>query len=721
MTLREPRRHTDWEIMVGAWGDLLAGKQACLSEIMRDSPRKFYEILFCLALVLVLGVIYGQTFWFDFLRFDDGVYVAENLRVLKGLTGDGFKWAMTATHASNWHPVTWLSHMLDVELFGTRAGYHHLVSLFWHALNAVLLFILLRKMTGCFWRSGFVAALFALHPLHVESVAWISERKDVLSTFFAITAIGCYLWYVENRSPVRYIWVAIAYALGLMSKPMLVTLPFVLLLLDFWPLGRFAGQKSLGQANREKASLWTLIWEKMPLMGLALASSVVTLYAQNAGGAVSSLESVPMATRIFNALFSYAGYLFKMVWPLKLAAIYPYPETFHWWKVSCSAVLLAGVTYVAIRMRKRWPFVVVGWLWYVGTLIPVIGLVQVGSQAMADRYTYVPLIGIFIMVAWGASHMVSALALRGTWAALLGGGSLLILSVLSYAQTGHWRDSLALFQHAVSVTDRNLTAYLNLGVALTDSGHYTEALKQYEQVLRIKPGDEKASYNMGVALAAQGDYLQAAEYFEASLMANPRNSEALNNLGNCYRYMRKSAPAIAHYRQALRIDPKNASVRKNLESLLFEMDLRTKEITRIEATLRQGEAGPRLYHRLGSLYRQDGRDQEAADALMRSLQLDPEYVPAITDLSLLQVDKGAFEAAKTLLERGVALEPGNPAPYYNLACLYARQNRPRESVEWLKKAVEKGFDDWHFLKNDPDLSNIRTTPYFRKLSARAGT
>ncbi len=365
------------------------------------------KTLMSLLMIVVTFAVYWQVGGYQFVNFDDGKYIFENPHVRPGLTADGFIWAFTSTYASNWHPLTWLSHMLDVQLFGLDPGPHHLVNVLFHSINTVLLFLLLLRMTGAYWQSVFVAALFALHPLHVESVAWVAERKDVLSAFFWMVTLLLYAWYVKRPGPTRYLLTLCSFALGLMAKPMLVTLPIVLLLLDYWPLGRLQfGQAGL-LTRKEPASAaqkrfpWSLLWEKAPFFALTAASSIVTIYAQHKGGAMSSIKVVPITFRFINALWAYVLYLAKMVWPVDLAVLYPLPITLTIAQGLFAGAFLGGVSFLVIRSAKRHPYFLVGWLWYLVTLVPVIGLVQVGSQSMADRYTYLPLIGIFIMLAWG--------------------------------------------------------------------------------------------------------------------------------------------------------------------------------------------------------------------------------------------------------------------------------------------------------------------------------
>ena len=482
-------------------------------------------------LTVVTFLAFWQVNHCDFVSFDDDQYITENSHIQDGLTLDGITWAFTASHAANWHPLTWISHMLDIQLFGLHPRGHHVMNLLFHLANTALLFFVLHRMTKALWQSAFVAALFALHPLHVESVAWVAERKDVLSTFFWMLTLCAYSSYAERRSLRRYLLVLACFALGLMAKPMLVTLPFVLLLLDYWPLGRFepgepairttpgiatlpdkrkgtsgkkktvlkeaAKTKQVPDANYRRTVLLALLREKIPLFVLALFSSVVTYLVQQTWGAVQSTEHFPLSSRIGNAFVSYSAYIGRMIWPHNLAVFYPYQKLLPSWQVLGAVLCFIAVTVLAIRAAKRHRSVIVGWLWYVGTLVPVIGLVQVGEQARADRYTYIPLIGLFIMVAWGIP------ALLGTWRygkkvlVPLAAAVLFCFFSLTMLQVRYWQSSFTLFGHALNVTDNNHVAYYSRGTAYAALGNYEQALKDYDRAIGIEPNYAPASASRG--------------------------------------------------------------------------------------------------------------------------------------------------------------------------------------------------------------------------------
>ena len=525
------------------------------------------------ALVVLTLAGFGGVLGNGFVGYDDGVYVAANEQVRNGLRGDAVAWALTATENSNWHPVTWLSHMLDVQLFGLEAGKHHRTSLALHAANVALLFLLLVRMTGALWRPAFVAALFAIHPLHVESVAWIAERKDVLSTVFWLLTLGAWLHWLSSRTAARYALVLVFFAFGLMAKPMLVTLPFTLLLLDYWPLKR--------------ATLPPLWKEKLPLFAMAAASCVVTVVAQRAGGAIQSLESFTFPERLANASLAYAGYLGKTFWPASLAVFYPYPHAgLASPAVLGSALLLIGITVAAFRFGATFPYVAFGWLWYVGTLVPVIGLVQVGQQSMADRYTYVPLIGIFVAIAWGLAELGSRSRAARSIVAAGAACSIAGLFVLTRVQVGTWADSVSLFTHALAVTSHNWTAHNNLGGVFSEQGKTEDAIAQFEQALRIRPDFAEGHYNLALALDRSGRLPEAIEQYGEALRLRPDYAEAHYNLGNTLLRSGRLPEAIEQYGSALRLRPDDANAHNNLAIALNRSGRRAEAIAQYREALR---------------------------------------------------------------------------------------------------------------------------------------
>jgi hypothetical protein len=515
------------------------------------------EVLVCAGVTAVVLAVYGQVGHHAFINYDDPDYVTANPFVRAGITRAGVAWALTTGHASNWHPLTWLSHMIDCELWGLRPGAHHLTSVALHAINAMLVFTVLNGMTGALWASAAVAWLFALHPLHVESVAWVAERKDVLSTLFGLLALLAYGRYVRRPGLGRYLVVVGFFALSLMAKPMLVTLPLVMLLLDGWPLRR----RPLP------------VLEKVPLLAVAAASSLVTFAVGLRGGAVAAIDSVPFPTRLGNVLVSYVRYLWKTIVPTDLVLFYPRAALSGWEVVGAAMVLVAVSAVVAWHARLH-PWLAVGWLWYLVTLLPVIGLVQVGDQAMADRYTYVPLIGPFIMLAWSAREIARRSARAALPVAVVTGALLAVCPVITWFQVRHWRDSVALFTHATTVFPESYVGQVQLGNALAENGRFSDAIAHYSAALRAKPDLAEAHGNLGVLLAREGNTAEAIGELVEAIRLKPDYVDAHNNLGVVLAARGEYDLAIAHYSEALKLNPDHASARANLAAALAARNAR---------------------------------------------------------------------------------------------------------------------------------------------------
>jgi len=555
------------------------------------------EAFICLILITAVLLVYWQVKDHEFINYDDNVYITDNAQVQEGLTSKGIIWACTTSHTGNWHPLTWMSHMLDCELYGLNPWGHHLTNVLIHLANTILLFLGLRWMTGAIWRSGLVAALFALHPLHVESVAWVAERKDVLSTFFWMLTMLAYVHYVNRPGGKRYLLVLVTFSLGLMSKPMLVTLPFVLLLLDYWPLNRFQLQAVTGSvedqplgfrsSGDDKSTILKAVTEKTPLFVLSVFSSGVTVMAQQQAGAISTLGIVPFQLRIANGLVSFVAYMGKMIWPQDLAVFYPHPGSdLQIWKPVAAGLFLLTVSTVALWVAQRYRYVLVGWLWYLGTLVPVIGLVQVGEQAMADRYTYVPLIGLFIVVVWGFADLVKGWRSRRWVVSVLTTMLVSALMVGSWLQVAHWKNSIKLFKHALDVTTNNYVAHYTLGHALALQGNLAGAIFHCNEALQINPNYAEAHNNLGNALALQGNLVGAISHYNKALQINPDHAEAHRNLAVGLDRQGKHQEAIQHYAEALRINPHNAQSHNNLGAALAEQGRLEEAIAHFTEALR---------------------------------------------------------------------------------------------------------------------------------------
>ena len=583
---------------------------------------RYRTILFAVLLGLITIAVFWPSGLFDFLSLDDKVYVTANPRVQKGVTAAGLRWAFTNFDSGTWHPLTWISHMLDYELYGLWAGGHHLTNVLIHMAGTVLLFLVLNAMTGFLWGSGLVAALFALHPLHVESVAWVAERKDVLSGFFWVATMGAYYLYVKKPGASRYLLVLACLALGLLSKPMLVTLPIVLLFMDYWPLRRHEKPTTLFDDSVRTYPFFRhtcsrLIVEKIPLFVLSLAAGVLALIGQQRIGAIQTMEVFPFRERFTNAIVSYVWYIWKTILPLDLAVYYPHAGMPPFWKWVGALVILLAVTVLALRWARTCPYLLVGWLWYMVTLLPVIGFVQIGAQAMADRYTYIPLIGLFIMVVWGAYDAAGERKYSRTALAVFFPVVIIALMLSTANQLNYWRDSRTLYGHALAVTEDNYLVHNNLGNELAGAGdmdealaHYLEAVRiypdyadghynlanafarigqddqavyHYLEAIRIKPDHDKAHNNLGITLARQGNLDKAMEYFSETLRVNPDASDARYNLGSALASQGKYNDAIAHFTEILRQNPGATQARVRLGKAYWLSGDREKALKEYES------------------------------------------------------------------------------------------------------------------------------------------
>jgi lipoprotein NlpI len=589
---------------------------------MNAVPENARRWIVALALMAPILFAYWQAGEFSFVSLDDDQYVYENPHVQQGLTAEGAAWAFTTFEASNWHPLTWLSHMADVELFSLDAGWHHRVNLLLHLLNTALLFLVLREMTGGLWQSAFVAGLFGVHPLHVESVAWVAERKDLLSTLFWILTMGAYVRYVRSPGVGRYLLMAAFFAAGLMCKPMIVTLPFVLLLLDWWPLKRFGPERFFfRQVSR-------LVREKIPLLALSAASCVITIIAQIEGGAVKLLSHVPPGLRISNAIVSYVKYLEKAIWPASLAVFYPHPGSIGAdipaWHIAGAVLLLVVISYLVLREHERRPFLAVGWLWYLGTLVPVIGFVQVGGQALADRYTYVPLTGIFLLVAWGGPEVFGGWRYRKVALSVAFVVAVAALIVVTRDQASTWRNNFRLFGHALRVTEKNWLAWNNLGVAYGHANESTMSIACYLEAVRVKPDYAKAYNNLGIARSRQGLQDEAEGMFRYATRLDPEFAAAYYNLGRIYLVHKGDyVRAIDMLQMAVTLKPNFVDAFVNMAAAYNQIGEFGKAVGVLENPLVESGRRPESIYHLGVAYRGLRNTEAASRQLERLREKDP--------------------------------------------------------------------------------------------------
>jgi tetratricopeptide (TPR) repeat protein len=617
-----------------------------------------YDGLVYLYLLVTILAVYWQICNYDFVSFDDSLYVYNNSHVKAGLTYKSIRWAFGFQDIAYWHPLTWLSHMLDCQLYGLNPGMHHMTNLIIHIANSMLLFLTFKKMTGVLWPSAFIATLFALHPLNVETVAWVAERKNVLSTFFWILTMLTYVHYSRQKGLRRYLLTLLVFWFGLMCKPVLVTLPFALLLIDYWPLGRLRfKQREIGsncvkdlasKYSLQESSVSYLILEKVPFIILSAVSVSLSILSAKQHGILSSTELVPIDLRIANALVSYVAYLGKLIWPQNLAVFYPFPTTIPMALTAGAGLTLICISFLIIRALREKPYLVVGWFWYLGTLLPSIGLMQAGLwPAMADRWTYVPAIGIFIIIAWSVTEFVARRQVKKSYVSIAVAAVIIILMAKTWSQSQHWVNSLALYKHAVNASANNHVAHRNLGATLYLKGEVNEATTHFIEALRIMPVYNEALANLRVSLVANGGIDQAIEKMKKLIKLYPENSG--------------------------------------------------------------------LYYNLGVMYGKKGKLDKALEQYEKALSYHSEFPQALFDLAYIYSIKGQYEKALTLFKKTIEIQSDLFWAYYNIAAILAIQNRVDESISWLDQAIKKGFRDWDFLVKDKKLENIRKTSYYKKL------
>ncbi|HEX4708157.1 MAG TPA: tetratricopeptide repeat protein [Candidatus Udaeobacter sp.] len=597
------------------------------------------DLLILLGLAVMTFAIYAQVIGHQFITLDDPTYIQENPMVNRGVTRAGLVWAFTTFYATNWHPLTWISHMIDCQFFGTNAGRHLLINALIHVANTLLVFWFLLRATHARWPSALIAALFALHPMHVESVAWASERKDTLSTFFGLLSLIAYVRYAEARSIRRYVWVATTLVLGLLAKPMLVTWPFLMLLLDYWPLERLEdpmAKKPRRGSHREVATgMATLLWEKLPLLILVATSAMITFAAQSYGGAVRTLAHAPIGFRLPNALVSYAKYLLLTFWPNDLAVYYPFAGI-PAWQIIGAAFLLIGITAFCVSQRRIRPYLVVGWLWFLGTLVPVIGIVQVGGQIMADRYFYIPSIGLFIALVFGLADIAKRWRVAPALRAGIAGGILLILASLTNAQIQRWRDSFTLFEHTLAVTPPNLRIEHNLGVAFGASDRYDEAAAHFAKALQIDPNFYDGLVAMGVTRAHQGQLPEAIEYFQAAIRSQPEAPKAHVQLAHALWTEKRDEAALEEMRRASQLAPKDPDIRADLGLALGLAGRIPEAIEQLHEALRLNPNSAEAHNNLGLALLASGKAQESIPEFQLTLRLKPELKGAADNLRRAQ-------------------------------------------------------------------------------------
>ena len=746
---------------------------------MTLSNKLFTHAFIILFLSAASFIIYHEVGNYDFINLDDDIYVWANPYTQKGLTADGIEWAFSLSKTVDswtyWHPLTSLSHMLDCQLFGLNAGKHHLVNLFIHIINAALLYIVFYQMTGAIWRSAFVAILFAIHPLNVDSVAWIAERKNLLSTFFWILTMLAYVRYAVKPTTIRYLTIFITMAAGLLAKPMLVTLPCVLLLIDFWPMRRlrlsFVPISTSVNRSFQPAPLSRLVLEKLPLLALSGLSIFFSIVSLNHHNAIITHETAALSLRIENALVSYVKYIAKIFIPQNMAIYYPFPEAIPIWQVFGAATLLSFAFITVIILLKKAPYMAMGWLWFTGTLLPVIGIIQGGIwPEMADRWTYVPAIGIFIMISWGSTAVVKKFKIPQAVSAILIILLTVYLILIARAQSNVWQNSITLFSHSLDVAEANhfihynlaetyarkgnkdeaikhfkqalilnpqlARAHNNLGNILAQTNHPDEAIKHYFLALEINPNMLKTRLNLGKVLLNSGKLNKAIEQFRLCLKIDPENFKIYELLGKALARNKSFDEAIVSFKKAISLNPKSADAFNSMGGALAEKGEINKALEAFNKALSINPDFPHVHNNMGNVLMQQGRLEEALYHYEKLISGGVEKQDSLTNknrdmlISLLTPDQRInvyfktairftgeknFHKAIEMFQRILAIAPNNSTIYYNISCLYSIQHRNADAINWLRQAVAHGYDNWEGLKNDPDMKNIIEEPYVREL------
>ena len=648
----------------------------------------------CLFLAAITFAVFGRTVHDDFVNYDDSVYVYESAQVTKGLTLNGIAQVFIHGSYDNWDPLTAISHMLDCQFYGLNAGGHHLTNILLHTATAILLFLVLRQMTGALWRSAFVAAVFAIHPLRVESVAWVTERKDVLSGLFFMLTIGAYVRYARRPwSPARYGLVVLLFALGLMSKPMLVTLPFVLLLLDYWPLKRYS-HPALAAGGTGPVDLpgnfsvpLRLIVEKIPLLVLSIALCVATVLVERFD--IQSIEMCPLPLRIGNALVSYITYMWQMIYPAGLAVLYPYPaHGLPVWEIITAILVLASVSAGVFIWRRTRPYLLVGWLWYLIMLVPVIGIVQMGLQARADRYIYLPQIGLYVLLTWGAADLCAGWRHRRVVLGSLAAIVIASLSVDSCLQTAYWRNSESLWTHTLACTSDNFIAHNNLGNALLQKGKVEEAIAHFQKALQIYPDYAEAHYNLGNVLLHKGSVDEAIIHYQRALQIKPDYAEDCYNLGAALIKKGSVDDAIANYRMALQIKPNFAEAHYNLGNVLLQKGNLDEAIAHYQRALQINPDNAETHYNFGIALLQKGNLDEAIAHFQKALQIAPGYAEAHYNLGNALLKKGSVNEAITHYQKALQIKPDFAETHYNLGNVLLQKGNLDEAIAHYQKALQ---------------------------------
>lgn len=686
-------------------------RNVCYDGEVNQTTQKYRIAFIYLALTVATLAVFWQVRNFEFINYDDNRYITENQHIRTGLTIDNIIRAFTASHFFMWHPVTSLSHMLDCELFGLNPGRHHTVNLLFHIANTLLLFEILRRMTNHLWAGAFVAAVFALHPLNVESVAWVAERKNVLSGFFWMLTIAAYIRYVKYPRTSNYLMVFSVFSLSLMAKPTTVTLPFALLLLDYWPLDRL--QQTMPNENEpvpqfKKLSPWALVKEKIPLFLLSAALSVITIVTQEGGDVLQLNKQLPFHFRLANALISYATYIGKMICPIHLSVFYPHPGlNIPLWQPIASFVLLVAVSVILIYFGRRKPYLTTGWLWFLGTLVPVIGLVQAGGQAMAERYAYIPLTGLFIIIAWGASDLMNKWKYQKIASGILSIAVISALSICAWIQTSYWHDGQRLFEHALKVNSKNYMTRNNLGIIFIEQGKFAEAVEQFSSALQANPNYVQAHQNLGIAYDKMGHFKEEVKAYQNAIKLKPDLFEAYYALGAAYGKLSRFGEQIESYRKALKIKPDYAKVHFDLGVAYGKIGRFEDEIESYRLAVKIKPDFVEAYNNLGVACARIGRFQDSIQAFKKAIELKPDAPDSFYNLGAAYLKIGNFKDAAKAFKQVIKLKPDDASAYFRLGMVYLNlgdKDSAAKQYEILQKLnAEKANTLLHIMKKDVGL------------------
>ncbi len=655
-------------------------------------------ILISFLLTIATAAAYWRLYNCDFIYYDDPKYVTENTQVKAGVTFDGIIWAFTKVYANNWHPLTWISLMVDQQIWGTNVWGFHLVNLLFHIANTILLFFLLYHSTGRMFSGALVAGFFALHPLHTESVAWISERKDVLSTFFWLVTMFLYLWYTRKISVSRYILVIVLFCLGLMAKSMLVSLPMILMLWDYWPLKRFAFDTQNGDIeNRQKRKASFLIIEKIPFFILTALSCVMTLIAQKE--AIAAFEVFPLNSRLSNALISYVIYMLQMFWPTNLAVFYPHPvKISSFWQWGGALILLLVITAAVIFLGRRRKYLITGWFWYIVTLVPVIGFVQVGEQARADRYTYITLIGLFVLIIYSFSDLANDRKIFRFGAAFAGISLCLFMGFLTSKQTSYWKNSEILYRHALDVTRDNDVAHNNLGIFLAEKNDIAGAIEQFDMALKLNPNHPQANYNILKALLLQNKLDQALDIYERLKQSGHAGPDIINLLATEYKKNSQLQKVVEIYTEALKTNSNNASLHTSLGTILLESGRVDEAIEEFNKALKiQPDAI--TYGNLGNALLSKNKFEDAMECFKKGIELEPFDCLSYYNMGNIYMSKGQLQEAVVAYSKAVKIRKDYTKAYSNMAVAFAQMGKVDEAIMNFKKALQIDPNDINSMYN----------------------